>query len=145
MLIALHTAGVDDSVELIEQTLKTFRKRIAKFERQLEEERYEIRRNLVRINFSGTLNAFAWLIANTQGDLDEAMRSSKRSLEMRPQSADYLDTLARCYFAKGDYANAVKHQSLAVKRRPHSRHLHRHLEMYKQKLEESERDEPREN
>ena len=63
-------------------------------------------------------NEFAWLAANTEGDLDEALRLSKRSLDLAGEHGSYCDTLARVYFAKGDYANAVKHQSRAAELLP---------------------------
>ncbi len=48
------------------------------------------------------LNQFAWLVANTQGDVQAALESSRRSLELIPDDPGYLDTLGRCYFAAGD-------------------------------------------
>lgn len=80
-------------------------------------------------------NQLAWLISNTEGDFDEALRCSQKSLELRPGEAGYLDTLARCYFAKGDLANAVKHQSQAAELEPHTRQIHKQLELFRQALE----------
>ena len=53
-------------------------------------------------------NQFAWLIGNTEGDFDEALKCSQKSLELKPDKGGYYDTLARVYFAKGDLENAVK-------------------------------------
>ena len=47
-------------------------------------------------------NQYAWLVANTEGNLDEALRFSLKSLEQQRQNGGYLDTLAHCYYAKGD-------------------------------------------
>ncbi len=82
-------------------------------------------------------NEFAWLIGNTIGDYDLAIRSSKRSLELAPGSAAYLDTLGRCYFAKGDYANAVKHQLLALHSEPYSGQMKRQLRVFQEALDPS--------
>ncbi|MEX0586519.1 MAG: hypothetical protein WD176_07745, partial [Pirellulales bacterium] len=58
-------------------------------------------------------NQYAWLIANTEGDFDRALRYSQLSVESYPNAAGYLDTLARCYYAKGDTASAIRHQTQA--------------------------------
>jgi len=79
-------------------------------------------------------------VANTEGDYDEALRSSQRSLELRPETAGYLDTLGRCYFAKGDYKNAVFHQSRAVELEPHSQQIRRQLELFQKALETAQSD-----
>jgi tetratricopeptide (TPR) repeat protein len=70
-------------------------------------------------------------VGNTTGDYDEAVRLSQRSLEIRPDYPGYLDTLGRCYYAKGDFENAIKHQSQAVKLDPHSGQIRRQLEFFK--------------
>ena len=47
-------------------------------------------------------NQWAWLIANTEGDFPKAVRYSRRSLELEPGTASFLDTLGRCYYSAGD-------------------------------------------
>lgn len=79
-------------------------------------------------------NQLAWLVANTEGDYDEALRSSKLSLELRPGTAAYLDTLARCYYAKHDYANAVKYQRQALALEPYSGQMRRQLALFEKAL-----------
>ncbi|MBN2023565.1 MAG: hypothetical protein JW809_12340 [Pirellulales bacterium] len=81
-------------------------------------------------------NQLAWLVANTEGDLDEALRASRRSIEIQPQSAGCLDTLARCYFAKGDYAAAVKTQIEAAQLDPHSGQIVKQLALFRKKYQE---------
>ncbi len=76
-------------------------------------------------------NQFAWLIGNTEGDLDEALRYSHKSLELSPDEAAYLDTLAHVYFAKKDYANAVKYQSWAVGLESYSKLITDKLEVFR--------------
>ena len=41
-----------------------------------------------------------------------------------------LDTLARCYYAKGDYARAVQTQRRAADIEPHTRSIQRQLEQF---------------
>jgi tetratricopeptide (TPR) repeat protein len=75
-------------------------------------------------------NQYAWLVSNTFGDFEQALKSSLRSLELSPDEAGYLDTLGRCYFALKDYPNAVKHQQRAVELEPHSGQIGRQLELF---------------
>ncbi|MEX2112129.1 MAG: hypothetical protein WD845_03035, partial [Pirellulales bacterium] len=89
-------------------------------------------------------NELAWLVANTEGDADDAIRLSHKSVELvRAEAASdadfkrlgqYLDTLAHCYFAKRDYASAVKYQSEATKLDPHTRAIGRQLEVFRAAL-----------
>lgn len=76
-------------------------------------------------------NQFAWLIANTEGDYGEALQYSKRALELEPNSAGYLDTLAHCYFAKKDLEQAVKIQAHAVQLEPFSGQIRRAHDFFK--------------
>jgi tetratricopeptide (TPR) repeat protein len=79
-------------------------------------------------------NQLAWLVANTEGDLDEAIRFSKKSLQLQRNSGGYFDTLARCYFAKGDLKKAVEAQAKAAQLEPHSGLLAKQLEQFKKAL-----------
>jgi tetratricopeptide (TPR) repeat protein len=81
-------------------------------------------------------NELAWLVANTQGDLAEALRFSQRSLELAGEQGSYLDTLAHVYFAKGDYASAVKNQSRAADLLPHNRAVQKQLILFQRKAKE---------
>jgi tetratricopeptide (TPR) repeat protein len=81
-------------------------------------------------------NEFARLAANTEGDLDEALRFSKRSIEAASVRGAYCDTLAQVYFAKGDYANAVKHQGLMAELFPNNRAAQKQLALFQKKASE---------
>ncbi len=81
-------------------------------------------------------NQFAWLIANTEGDLDEALKYSQKSLELSPDNGGLHDTLARVYYAKGDYENAFKNQQHAAELEPHSGLIAKQLELFKKAREE---------
>jgi len=80
---------------------------------------------------STAYNQFAWLISNTEGDIDKAIEYSRKSLKLREDQAAYLDTLGRCYYAKGDLENAIKYQSRAVALAPHVDVIRRQLEFFK--------------
>jgi tetratricopeptide (TPR) repeat protein len=81
-------------------------------------------------------NQWAWLIANTEGDYEKAVRHSRRSLALRPDTASFLDTLGRCYYAAGDIENAVKYQRRAVRLIPHMQVMQRQLAQFEQALAE---------
>jgi tetratricopeptide (TPR) repeat protein len=81
-------------------------------------------------------NEFAWLAANTEGDLDEALRLSKRSLELAGEQGAYCDTLARVYFARGDYASALRHQSRAAELLPDNHAVQKQLLLFRKKAGE---------
>lgn len=83
---------------------------------------------------AGDYNNYAWLIANTEGNQDEALRCSLKSLEMTPNESGYLDTLAQVYCAKGDLQEAVKTQTKALELQPRSLALKRHLDVFREKL-----------
>jgi tetratricopeptide (TPR) repeat protein len=88
-------------------------------------------------------NQWAWLVANTEGDYQKAIRYSHRSIELIPPgagesaSASFLDTLGRCYYAAGDFENAVKYQRQAVEKIEHMQVMQRQLALFEKALAES--------
>jgi len=85
-------------------------------------------------------NQLAWLVANTEGDFDEAIRLSQKSIDLVPENytdslASYLDTLAHCYYAKKDYASAVKHQTEAAQLAPGNAAIERQLKVFRAALD----------
>ena len=85
-------------------------------------------------------NQLAWLVSNTDGDYDEALRCSLKSLELLPNTAGYLDTLGRCYYVKGDLDNAVKTQAQAVRLEPYSGQIKRQLDFFKAAAADSQQE-----
>lgn len=82
-------------------------------------------------------NQLAWMVSNTEGDFQAAIQSSLRSLELRPDSAGYLDTLGHCYYAAGEFQKAVETQQKAVAGDPSSLTMQRMLKVFQQALEDS--------
>jgi len=82
-------------------------------------------------------NQLAWLVGNTEGDLDEALRAASKAVELAPETGGYYDTLARVYFARGDYAKAVRHQTKASQLDPHSGQVTRQLALFRKALGET--------
>ncbi len=142
VLIAMHRlAGADDewraeTKKRIDTAIGFFRDEIAKYEREAEQAPSEQLRMYALRNLASANNQFAWLVSNTVGDYEEAIRCSKKSLELRPDTGGYYDTLGRCYYANGDYANAVKCQRRAVELEPFSGQIQRQLELFEKALQE---------
>ncbi len=93
-------------------------------------------------------NELAWLVANTEGDSDEAIRISQKAVDMVRASAQstgdfrrvgqFLDTLAHCYFAKKDFDNAVRCQTEAARLDPYSQAITRQLKVFQAAREAAE-------
>ncbi len=66
------------------------------------------------------LNQLSWTMVDPEGDFekkfyDEAMKIAQRAVEVSGEKdAAILDTLARCYWGKGDKAKAIEIQKKAV-------------------------------
>ena len=76
-------------------------------------------------------NNYAWLAANTKlGDLKQALEFSKKSIEIAGENYAYLDTLAHCYHALGDFENAVKYQEKAAALAPHAKVITSKLDFF---------------
>jgi tetratricopeptide (TPR) repeat protein len=103
-------------------------------------------------------NQYAWLVGNTEGDYDQAIQYSHKSIQLalqRYQNTDndsdanpwgdsterepagFIDTLAHCYAGKGDYENAVKYQMRAAELEPHTMTIVRAVDEFKAKLNAS--------
>jgi tetratricopeptide (TPR) repeat protein len=72
-------------------------------------------------------NEYAWLVSNTEGDLEKATRFSRLSLDKSFDTASYLDTLAHCHAAAGNLRRAIRTQSVALRMEPHSRMILQNL------------------
>jgi hypothetical protein len=78
----------------------------------------------------GAYNQWAWLIANTEGDQQKAVRYSRRSLELEPGDGGYLDTLGRCLYAVGEVDEAIERQREAIALHPTMKVMQRQLEEF---------------
>lgn len=119
-LIAAYRLAADDPdrrAEVVAQITRT----AAGIDREIRELSSE----------SGRRNEYAWLIANTEGDVAKATRYSRTTLEHDFDTASYLDTLAHCHAAAGRLDRALRTQWLAVKQEPHSLLIRRNLERFR--------------
>lgn len=114
--------------ELVQQSLESWNNEISMLRQQSSVENdIKIRKLQIR-QLASKLNTWAWLSCNTGGDLDTALQYSKRSLQLRPDSPYYLDTLANCYRAMGKLDLAIECQEKAVKLAPESKLMKAQLE-----------------
>jgi tetratricopeptide (TPR) repeat protein len=84
-------------------------------------------------------NQFAWLIGNTEGDLDEALRCARKAVELWPESGAYRDTLAHVHFARGELQQAVASQTKAAELQPYSGLITRKLRVFRDALDEQKK------
>jgi len=131
------------SDEFVNETRKTIRTTADRYRSaaMMAERSYQTVRNADTLErYALMLNQYAWLVANTEGDFKSALESSKKSLELIPDDPGYLDTLARCYYATGDYEMAVASQKQAVQFDPHSGQIQRQLDFFEKALSERKAD-----
>ncbi len=122
-LLAEHVQRIESKMKDLEQVLKTNEDRDI--------------RGLLGEEFAQKNNEYAWLVSNTTGDFQKAIACSRKSLELMPDSWPYQDTLGRCYYAAGDYENAVHYQKLAVAQAPYMQQMQRQLKLFEDALAES--------
>lgn len=118
------------TLNLITKAAEHYRGQISQYKAFSEQELDESVKARIAEALATECNQLAWLVSNTTGDFDEALQCSQRSIELMPKYAAYLDTLGRCYFAKGDVENAVKYQTLALQQEPHSGQMKRQLALF---------------
>lgn len=118
--------------KLIEETTEMYAKEIDDWQQRYDAADNEQIQAGAGAELAQACNQYAWLVGNTFGDHDKAVRMSHKSLELRPATYSYLDTLGRAYYGKGDVANAVKYQTQAVQLSPHSGLIRRQLEFFAQ-------------
>ncbi|MEM6474176.1 MAG: hypothetical protein AAF802_31855, partial [Planctomycetota bacterium] len=116
--------------------------------RQISDNREKLQREIAalqarrsisaRDNFQNNLgkayNQYAWLVSNTEGDQEKALRWSQESLKYSRSQADRaarLDTCARCFYSLGRVEEAIEAQEEALVLDPHSPPMKRQLELFK--------------
>jgi tetratricopeptide (TPR) repeat protein len=127
VLIAMYRFPTKD-LKWHENALTRIQKLCSDLEKQIQDEPSE----------ASPYNQWAWLVSNTEGDFQKAIRYSHRSLELNKHgeggAASFLDTLGRCYFAAGDYDNAVKYEREAIAKNDYLQVMKRQLAEFEQAL-----------
>lgn len=137
ILISMYQTDGDETWRnLVERTLEA---NLGQIERSIQDVREDAKRfgQPIRMELGYQLNQYAWLVSNTQGNKARALKYSLESLNISNDSAK-MDTCARCYFALGDFENAMRMQKLALKKSPYSPPLLRQLKLIEDALEQSE-------
>ena len=121
-LIALH--GLADATPLQQQAVR----------QQIDAALAQIEREIAaKPDEPNGYNEYAWLAANTADRTThpdrctKATRYSQRSLELVFDNASYLDTLAHCHAAEGNFDRAIRAQTLAARYEPHNNTIRRNL------------------
>jgi hypothetical protein len=72
-------------------------------------------------------NSAAWLSACCRRNLDAALRHAQRAVELAPNNAGYLDTLAEVQFQRGDKEQAVALQKRVIELNPNRPYFRKQL------------------
>ena len=116
-----------DTKKRVTETIETFAEdlRIARAQAKTNFDDLESQQVVAQLE-----NQYAWLVGNTIGDIDEAIRASEHSVQIYQGDGGFLDTLGRCYYRKGDLESALKYQRQAVKASPHEMQIQRQLALF---------------
>ena len=140
-LIAMYRVRESDDAwkkktrNAIEETTEAYAREIDEWQQAYDAADNEQLRATAGDQLAQACNQYAWLVGNTFGDHDKSVRMSHKSLELRPNTYSFADTLGRAYYGKGDVVNAVKYQRLAVKLSPYSGQIRRQLEFFVKEAE----------
>jgi tetratricopeptide (TPR) repeat protein len=74
-------------------------------------------------------NNLAWLLANSQGEMDRALTLAKKAHQLDPSNAGLSDTLGWIQYRMGNYPDALEALGEAAKRDPENAYFHYHLGM----------------
>ena len=80
------------------------------------------------------LNRLAWFHAIEGRNLERGIELSKRSLEIRPATPPYLDTLAELYYRNGQRVEAISHIQKAIEADPNNRYYRVQLDKFKRSV-----------
>jgi tetratricopeptide (TPR) repeat protein len=78
-----------------------------------------------------TLNNLAWLLARSGMAPEEALPLARRAVELAPDVAGYLDTLAEAQFRLGMVEDAIRTETRALELRPDDAFLKEQLERFR--------------
>lgn len=139
ILIAMYRLDGDE--EWKDSVAKTLDEQVRLAQSAVDDARNNLQRlgpsRISDFELAQELNAYAWLVSNTAGDTEKALRFSRESLRIEPGRSALMDTCARCYYATGDLESAVKMQVKACELTPHSPPLQRQLSEFRDALQAS--------
>ena len=68
-------------------------------------------------------NAAAWMAAQCDRRLDDALRLAENAVKLKPETAAYLDTLAEVHFRRGDFGRAIELEKKALALAPDDKEI----------------------
>ncbi|MDR3336268.1 MAG: tetratricopeptide repeat protein [Treponema sp.] len=77
-------------------------------------------------NNTTALNGLGYILADTNTDLTRGLRLCKRAVDLKPQNAAYLDSLAWAFFQYGDVAEARSWMRRAAELSPQNDEIRSH-------------------
>ena len=83
---------------------------------------------------AGSLNSLAWFCAINDIYLDEALEAARRAVDLAPDQAHIIDTLAEAYFRKGMVEEAVETIERAIELEPGDSYYREQLERFRKQL-----------
>lgn len=75
-------------------------------------------------------NNIAWLAARSSRRLDDALTHATKAVELSPDNAGHIDTLAEVHFRRGDRDTAVQHSRRALALKPRDETLQKQLHRF---------------
>ena len=122
ILIRMYRLDDPDDRDWKPTVLKQLNQNKQSLERQItltESRKRSLPINEFREELGELYNQYAWLVSNTEGDFERALKCSLDSIQFLEaneldQRAARLDTCARCYFAIGNVNQAIEMQKQAL-------------------------------
>lgn len=125
--------------ERIDAAAQGFRAIVTDRKTSLDQAESETGREDGLIDYAIACNQYAWLVSNTVGDYEDALRLAQDAvrlsgqlMELKSFHAGFLDTLGRCYYACDDLPHAILYQSQAVALAPDSGQIRRQLAFFQE-------------
>lgn len=81
-------------------------------------------------------NSLAWEFALRKMYPEETLKAAKKALDLAPEEANIMDTLAEAYYVLGSYEKAVYWEKEALKRTPDDDFFKKQLEKFEEALGE---------
>ena len=140
---------VDEAVRQFETILKKNPKYLAGYmalgtiyERRgdLKEAEKQYRKALeIKRDFAPAANNLAWTLAQSGGNVDEALGYARIAKEQLPRDPNVMDTLGWIYYLKGSYLNAISELRDSLEQNPDNAIINYHLGLayYKQRQNEA--------
>jgi len=125
-VLALQPGNIDLAIDLVPELVKRGKKKEAD---ELFTRIYAVQDGVCKeYPKSGwSHNNTAWLAVRCRRDLDAALEHARQGVELEPDNAGHLDTLAEVYFQRGDKDKAVELMKKCIAMQPRYEYFRRQL------------------